>query len=143
GATLADELPTSPTASSVPPQKAASSLSAMGSATKGSGTSCKEGATTADTATGFSTPPPSEGGASTQSEPKFETGPPTSTTTSKGGSEDGITVGATSLRGSSSACPPKAGGLSASSPPPNTVTRETAGDEGGSVGVGASRDARR
>src|SRR5437588_8753415 len=35
GATMADELPTSPTDSSVPPQKAASSLSATGSATNG------------------------------------------------------------------------------------------------------------
>src|SRR5437660_371483 len=144
GATMADELPTSPTASSVPPQKGASSLSATGSATEGSGTSSEEGATTADTATGFSsTPPQSEGGASSQSESKFETGPPTPTTTSKGGGDDGITIGATFLRGSSSASPPKARGLSGSSPPPNTVTIETAGDDGGLVGVGALLGARR
>src|SRR5437879_11718971 len=116
----------------------------MGSATEGSGTSSEEGATTADTATGFSsTPPQSEGCATSQSESKFETGPPTPTTTSKDGGEDGITVGATSLRGSSSASPPKARGLSGSSPPLNTVTIETAGDEGGSVGVGALLGARR
>src|SRR5205807_3969192 len=107
GATMADELPTSPTASSVPPQKVASSLSATGSATEGSGTSSEEGTTTADTATGFSsTPPPAEGGASTQSELKFETGPATPTTPSMGGGEDGITVGATSLRGRSPASRP-------------------------------------
>src|SRR5437588_3532081 len=144
GATMADELPTSPTASSVPPQMAASSLSATGSATEGSGTSSEEGATATDTATGSSaTPPQSEGGASSQSESKFETGPPTPTATTKGGGEDGITVGATSLRGSSSASPPKVRKLSGSSPPPNTVTIETAGDEGGSVGVGAPLGARR
>src|SRR5205807_600913 len=106
GATMADELPTFPTDSSVPPQKAASSLSATGSATEGSGTSSEEGATTADTPTGFSsTPPLSEGGTSTQSESKSETGPPTPTATTKGGGEDRITAGATSLRGSSSASP--------------------------------------
>src|SRR5437588_596073 len=81
GVTMVDELPTSPTASSVPPQKAASSLSATGSATNGSGTS--------------------------------------------------------------SASPLKARGLSGSSPPPNTVTIETAGDDGGSLGVGALLGARR
>src|SRR5207237_4283923 len=95
-----------------PPQKAASSLSATGSATEGSGTSSEEGATATDTATGFSsTPPTTEGGATSQSESKFETGPPTPTTTSKGSGDDGITVGATFLRGSSSASPPKARGL--------------------------------
>src|SRR5205807_10004398 len=87
--------------------------------------------------------PPTEGGASSQSKSKFETGPPTPTATTKGGGEDGITAGATFLRGSSSASPPKARGLSGSSPPPNTVTTETAGDEGGSVGVGALLGARR